>query len=112
MPWSEVSPMDQKRFFIKDYVAGSFSIADLAARYGVSRKTAYKWIERFEQQGYAGLDDRCRRPHTSPTQVDEENGGQDLAVAEASSSVGPEEAAVDPGAASSRGGLAGALHGR
>lgn len=71
MPWSEVSPTDEKRFFIKDYLAGSFTMSELAARYGVSRKTAYKWVDRFEQLGYAGLGDRSRRPATSPTRVDE-----------------------------------------
>ena len=35
MPWNKVSPTDEKRFFIKDYVAGSFTIVELAARYGV-----------------------------------------------------------------------------
>ena len=30
-------------------------------RHGVSRKTLYKWIERFEEQGVAGLEDQVRR---------------------------------------------------
>ena len=43
--------MDQKRLFIRDYVRGSFSIAELCRRYGISRPTGYKWIERFETEG-------------------------------------------------------------
>ena len=39
--------------------------ASLAA--GVSRRTAYKWIKRFEAEGQAGLFDRSSRPHSSPT---------------------------------------------
>ena len=39
---------------------------ELAAQYGVSRKTAYKWLERYERGGAAGVSDRSRRPHHSP----------------------------------------------
>lgn len=66
MPWNEVSPMDQKRFFVKDYTRGTFTFTELCARYQISRKTGYKWIERFEAEGMDGLADRSRRPHTSP----------------------------------------------
>lgn len=71
MLWNEVSPMDEKRFFIKDYLAGSFSTVELASRYGISRKTAYKWIERFGERGQAGLEDLSRRPHSSRARTDE-----------------------------------------
>jgi len=71
MPWSEVSPMDQKRFLIEDYIRGTFTMSELGRRYGVSRKTTYKWIERFEEEGKAGLEDRSRRPRSSPTQTPE-----------------------------------------
>lgn len=59
--------MEQKRLFIQDYVHGSFSMSELCCRYGVSRKTGYKWIGRFEQDGLEGLRDRPRRPHGSPS---------------------------------------------
>jgi transposase InsO family protein len=42
------------------------SIAGLASRFGVSRKTVYKWIERHRQAGQGGLVDRSRRPHRCP----------------------------------------------
>jgi transposase InsO family protein len=58
--------MEQKQLFIRDYVRGAFAVTELCARYGVSRKTAYKRIERFEREGQAGLTDRSRRPHRSP----------------------------------------------
>ena len=66
MPWSEVSPMDQKRFFIKDWQRQTFTLTELCHRYAISRKTAYKWIGRFEADGAHGLADRSRRPHSSP----------------------------------------------
>jgi transposase InsO family protein len=38
------------------------SMALLARRFGVSRKTVYKWLGRYRQEGLAGLADRSRRP--------------------------------------------------
>lgn len=67
MPWRETSPMDERRLFVKDYWRGTFSMATLCRRYGISRKTGYKWIGRFEEDGPAGLEDRSRRPRSSPT---------------------------------------------
>ena len=58
--------MDQKRLFVQDYIRGSFSMSELCARYHVSRKTGYKWLRRFEEEGREGLADRSRRPHRSP----------------------------------------------
>jgi putative transposase len=62
MPWSETSTMEQKRLFIRDYVQGSFEMAELCRRYGISRPTGYKWIHRFEMEGLPGLEERSRRP--------------------------------------------------
>ena len=65
--------MDQRVQFIADYQRAVFDIAELARRYGISRKTAYKWIERYEIGGPAGLVDRSRRPahclHRTPPAI-------------------------------------------
>ena len=58
--------MDQRVQFIADYQRAVFDIAELARRYGISRKTAYKWIERYEIGGPAELVDRSRRPAHCP----------------------------------------------
>jgi transposase InsO family protein len=42
------------------------NIAALCRAFGISRKTAYKWLERFRQDGNNGLQDQSRRPHASP----------------------------------------------
>jgi len=69
MPWSETSPMDERLRFIADYRRRFFSLSELCRRFGVSRKTAYKWIERYEEEGPPGLVDRSRRPETCPHQT-------------------------------------------
>ena len=70
MPWSEISPMDQKTQFIADYQRGLFSLAELCRRFGISRKTGYKWIERYETLGVSGLTDRSRRPDSCPHETE------------------------------------------
>lgn len=62
MPWSQSSPMDQRTRFIADLKGGAFSMVELCETYGISRKTGYKWLERYEEQGPAGLVERSRRP--------------------------------------------------
>ena len=73
MPWDQSTTMDEKRLFIGDYLTGSFTIVELCQRYGVSRPTGYKWIDRFLGEGYAGLEERSRRPkscaHETPDDV-------------------------------------------
>lgn len=44
------------------------NISSLARRFGISRKTAYKWLARADAQ--QPLNDRSRRPRTSPTRTD------------------------------------------
>ncbi len=46
MPWLETAPMDQRDRFITDHQHGLYSMVELCARYGISRKTGYKWLAR------------------------------------------------------------------
>jgi transposase len=64
--------MDQRTQFIAEHLRGGRTITELCDDYGVSRKTGYKWIERYLRQGPAGLEERSRRPHRAPNQTAEE----------------------------------------
>jgi transposase InsO family protein len=64
--------MDQRLQFVADYQRGSFSMTELCARYGVSRKTGYKWVAFYEDEGPAGLADHSRRPEHSPLATPDE----------------------------------------
>ena len=66
MPWSHTSPMDQRTQFIAAYLRDRLSVTELCELYGVSRKTGYKWIDRYLMHGPQGLEERSRRPSTSP----------------------------------------------
>lgn len=65
MPWLETAPMEQRQRFIEDYQEGFYSMCELCARYGISRRIGYKWLERFADGGRRRLADRSRAPHTS-----------------------------------------------
>lgn len=71
MPWRELKPMDQKTQFIADYLRQTLDTTELCQLYGISRKTGYKWIERYLENGPQGLEERSRRPGASPNQTPE-----------------------------------------
>ena len=47
----------------KEWTAGE-SVSDICKRYGTSRKSYYKWNNRYKEKGIDGLSDLSRRPHT------------------------------------------------
>lgn len=55
--------MDLKTQFIADYLRELHTISELCREYQISRKTAYKWLTRYDSDGAAGLAERSRRPH-------------------------------------------------
>lgn len=70
MPWRERSPVDLRVQFIGEYQTEQWSMTELAEQYGISRKTAYKWVTRYERGGAAALLDQSRRPWTQPSATD------------------------------------------
>jgi len=72
MPWFEQTVTKQRRDLVDRLATGAEPVARLARAYGVSRKTAYKWRDRFRADPEHGLEDRSRRPHHSPGATDEE----------------------------------------
>lgn len=66
MPFAETQVMDQRQRFVHDTHCSLLSFAELCRRYGISRKTGYKWVERWFDGGPEGLQDRPSRPYTSP----------------------------------------------
>lgn len=80
MPWKERTKMDEKLYFIREYATGNFTITELADSFGISRKTAYKYIKRFKEEGLDGLQQRSTIPHTSPNKIPRSIEKQILAI--------------------------------
>jgi transposase InsO family protein len=72
MPWKEIKPMDQKIQLIADWKTTNFNKTDLSRKYGVSRKTVYKWIDRYKENSVDGLKEQSRAPQNSPNRTSEE----------------------------------------
>ena len=66
MPWKEVSVMDERREFVRFFELGRLGMAEVCRRFGISRDTGYRLVARWRAGGEAGLEDRSRRPLTSP----------------------------------------------
>lgn len=66
MPWKETCTMEQRRAFIDAWLTKRFTISALCERFAVSRKTGYKWLERFRQGGEGALADRSRARKRHP----------------------------------------------
>ena len=70
MPWRESSPMSERMAFVGRLLAGE-RMSDLCVEYGISRKTGYKFKERYDRLGPVGLYDLSRRPIRSPGRTPE-----------------------------------------
>jgi putative transposase len=70
MPWRVTSPMYERQRFVLDAEHAPCAFAELCRRYGISRKTGYKWLARYATAGLEGLLDRSHRPQACPHATD------------------------------------------
>ena len=93
MPWKECSAVSQRVEFVRLAQAASANVAELCRRFEISRKTGYKWLQRFAAAGFAvapewtdrsrwlaELADRSRRPVNSPGRTPKAMEGRVLRV--------------------------------
>lgn len=66
MPWKEIYPMCERAGFVQACREEIGSMAELCRRFGISRKTGYKWLLRFLEEGEEGLYERSRAPLHHP----------------------------------------------
>ena len=69
MPWEEVSITSLRLDFVKLATEEGANMSELCRCFGISRKTGYKWLERYGHGGKESLVDQSRRPHTSPNRT-------------------------------------------
>jgi transposase InsO family protein len=66
MPWKENTSMSQRQEFVEQASKENANIRALCREFGITPRTGYKWIKRYQELGEAGLYDRSRRPKNSP----------------------------------------------
>lgn len=70
MSWENKSIMENRIMFINEYLSGIWTVTDLCDDFGISRPLAYKYIHRFEKEGFKGLENLPSTPHTSPNKTE------------------------------------------
>lgn len=70
MTWKGVTIMDQRVRFISEYLNAYFSVAELCRQFEISRKTGYKWINRYKEYGVEGLVEKSTQPLFCPHKTD------------------------------------------
>src|SRR5258707_8959566 len=89
MVWMETCAVDERMRFVMSVVGREEAFAGVCRRFGVSRKTGYKWLERYREAGVEGLLDRSRAPLHHAQAITEEIAERCLAVRGAHPSWGP-----------------------
>ena len=69
MPWRERRVKMLREEFIAQSEKADRNISALCRKFGISRKTGYKWIKRYQESG--SLDDQNRKPKTSHSKTEE-----------------------------------------
>src|SRR5450756_1381348 len=72
MPWKEVTDMEEKARFVSLLKTDRYTMSELCEQFGISRKTGYKYWERYEADGLRGLVPRSHRTQECPHRTDEE----------------------------------------
>lgn len=69
MPWTETCALEERARFVVECGLQELSMAELCRKYGISRKTGYKWLARADAGGLASLSDLSRAPRMHPNEL-------------------------------------------
>ena len=69
MPWRTQSLAEIRLSFALAVRTGGLSVAQASRQFGVSRRTAHKWLSRFDRLPASPLVDHLRRTHRSPNRT-------------------------------------------
>ena len=89
MGWTETCAVDERMRFVLAVEKHEASMAAVCQQFGVSRKTGYKWLGRYEEAGPEGLRDHSRAPLNHPHEIADEIAERCLEVRRAHPTWGP-----------------------
>ncbi len=69
MAWTETCVMEERVKFIMEVLDNTYTMTELCSYYQISRKTGYKWLDRYRQGGIEALHNRSRKPHSHPHEI-------------------------------------------
>jgi putative transposase len=80
MTWGNTNIKREQVKFIGDWLKETYSFSDLCAKYGISRKTGYKLVNKFEKEGERAFESKSHARHTHPNKTSEETMARILAL--------------------------------
>jgi transposase InsO family protein len=72
MPWEETDSGTERLKFIAAFLEGEETFTELCSQFWISRKTGYKWVKRYQDEGIGALADRSRAPLSHPHAVSDQ----------------------------------------
>lgn len=72
MAWKEETAMSNKKLFITTALEEKGNFSALCQRFNISRECGYKWLKRYKELGLKGLEERSKRPLSSPLKTSPE----------------------------------------
>lgn len=91
MVWRETGMVDERNGFIDEWLQDVWTVTELCERFGISRKTGYKWLGRYDALGRTGLVDLPRAPLNHGRATAAEVVARIVALKEANPSWGPKK---------------------
>ena len=95
-PGDRRNPEEEQIQFIERWKAGRVTFAELCGQFGISRKTGYKRVQRYEAYGWEGLGDRSRVRHRHPNRTSRAVAERLIAFKHARPKWGPNASKVGP----------------
>jgi transposase InsO family protein len=89
MGWMETCAVDERMRFVMAVSEREEAFAAMCRQFGVSRRTGYKWVERYREEGVEGLLDHSRAPLHHPQAVTEDIAERCLTVRRGHPTWGP-----------------------
>jgi len=80
MPWKETCMADEKIAFMAEYLQGELPMTALCERFGISRDTGYRLVQRYREEGVGGLAPRSRAPQRHGLAMAEETAAAVVAL--------------------------------
>jgi transposase InsO family protein len=71
MPFKGVDVMEIKKEFVLKSMDPRIVFTQLCREYGITTKCGYKWRQRFVEEGFPGLEEHSRKPHTNSRSIPE-----------------------------------------
>lgn len=91
MAWRTTKVEDQRAYLVKSYISKLSSMSELCEECGVSRKTGYKWYQRYLQGGMLALSDASRAPKQPSKKYTEETMQKALKLKQQRPKYGPKK---------------------